>query len=797
MISLALPAPASGCCYHCGDALAGTPVQARLAERLADFCCQGCAAAATWIAQANLGDYYQLRSQPGNRIDADALDFSAFDRDELMADQLRTVAEGVEVTVLTQNMHCAACAWLIDKALCQMPGVAEVSANALTGRIRLRFDPHQVKLSRLLEKLARIGYRCSLSSGEAAERARREARNRWLWRLGLAGLGAMQAMMFSEALYLDFAQEMSIPTRDFFRWLTFLVSTPVVFVSGWPFLAGMWREVQQCTLGMDTLIGGSTLLAYGASVQQTVVGGPHVWFDAAVMFVFLLLLARGLESRARSIARAQLDAYARALPALARRERSDGSIEQVPLTALQLGDVVQVSVGDALPADGVLLSAGAELDEALLTGEAKPLCKAVGDTVYAGAIVYGCAARLRLTAVGAQLRVSQLARLVESTQADRPQTQQLGARWASRFVAVQLVLAAVAYFWWAQVDPDRAFAIALSLLVISCPCALTLAIPATLTCAYSALARIGVLTIRPDALMRLTQIDQVAFDKTGTLSDGAPKIVQVATLGGLSAQHVSAIAAALQQGSLHPLALAFRSACPAPPAAQAVAVRPGVGLSGTVDGRLWHLGTAEFAAGRADDGRIWLGDGAQAVAAFSVREQPRPDAASAIARLHARGLGTQLLSGDGLSAVKDMADAVGISRASARLKPEDKLQRVRALQAQGHRVLMVGDGINDGPVLAGADVSVALGGVALAQQAADLVLIGGRLQRIADAIDIAWRARKLMRQNVGFALGYNLIAIPLALAGLVTPAVAAAAMALSSLAVTLNALRLHRRVSHG
>ena len=373
-------------CYHCGEPLPDLPVHQQWEGVEQAFCCQGCAAAAEWIRHSDLGDYYQLRSAAAMRVGTEPQDLSIWDRDELLDEHSHRIEGGREIILLTDGMRCAACAWLIDRALAREDGVLDSTANAVTGRIRISWDPQRAALSQLLQRLSLLGYRPYLAGGEASERARLADRRRWLLRLGIAGLGAFQAMMLAEALYLDVNNTMPVPTRDFFRWLTFLVSTPVVFYSGWPFLIGAWRELRNRHLGMDTLIASSTLLAYFASLVETIRGGPHVWYDAAVMFVFLLLAARMLEQRARNIATAQVDALARARPAFATRERANGERESVPLTALQVDDLVRVAAGESVPADGVLLDARAMFEEALLTGESSPVDTAVGAAVYAGTI---------------------------------------------------------------------------------------------------------------------------------------------------------------------------------------------------------------------------------------------------------------------------------------------------------------------------------------------------------------------------------------------------------------------------
>lgn len=792
--------PESADCFHCGEPLPVTPSHVKIDGESQAFCCDGCAGAAQWIRDARLSDYYRLRSENAGKVDVDGVDFVLWDRDDLMRDHIRNIDGDREITVLSDGMRCAACAWLIDRALRRETGVIDAGANAVTGRIRIRWNPARTKLSTLLRRVASLGYHPFLSGGEAREEARRVERNRWLIRLGVAGLGAMQAMMFAEALYLDTRGEMSMATRDFFRWVTILVSSPVVFYSGWPFIAGMLHELRGRRLGMDTLIASATLLAYGASIIETIRGGPHVWFDAAVMFVFLLLAARMLEQRARNIASAQVDALARARPALATRELADGSREAVPLAALEVGDIACMAAGDAVPADGVLLDTHASFEEALLTGESSHVSKHAGDSVFAGTICRERPARISVREVGVNTRLSQLARLVEQAQSHRPPLARLADRIASHFVAALALIAIAVYIVWRTIDPSRAFEVTLALLVVSCPCALSLAIPTALSVAHGALARLGVLAMRPDALETLAAVTDVVFDKTGTLSDGRPLLAEVETFHGFDRAEILRIAAALERDSGHPLARAFDGVDDALIAADVRSV-PGFGIEGIVDGVRWRLGRAVFvgatfdgANDRDDQSELWLGDGVRAIARLGIRESTRSHAYDAVVALRELGLRLHLSSGDGAEAVARIASALGIDDVHSRQIPEHKLAFVRRLQNDGRCVAMVGDGLNDAPVLAGADVSFAMAdGAALAQRAADLVIAHPSLQRIPETIALARRTRRVIRQNLAWALGYNLLALPLAAAGLVTPWMAALGMALSSLTVTLNALRLTRQ----
>lgn len=831
----------STACFHCGDALGADAVGTRISGELHDFCCRGCAGAAEWIATAGLADYYRLRQSDAARVEAGNDDLSLWDRPEVQAEHVRQLAEGSQITVLTDGMRCAACAWLIDRALRRRRGVREVVANAVTGRIRITWEPDAVPLSEVLGDLAALGYRVHLSPGQAREDARRRERRTAILRLGVAGLGAMQAMMFAEALYLDTAREMSIPMRDFLRWITFLLSTPVVFFSGWPFIAGMWNEIRLRRFGMDTLVATSVLLAYFASLFETLRGGLHVWFDAAVMFVLFLLIARQIEAAVRARATDHIDTLARARPAFAWREQGDGHAAQVPVAALLAGDVVRVSPGEAIPADGVAL-VPASLDESLLTGESAAVLHEAGDELRAGSIVVGSVARLRVTRTGQDTWLSQLSRLIERAQDERPAAARLADVVASRFVLALFAAAALTCAWWLRQDPSRAFEITLAVLVVACPCALSLAIPTAIASAHSALARIGVLTLRPDALDALARVDTVVFDKTGTLSRGEPVLREVRTFDGITQEQALHIARMLERDSRHPLARAFAlkskdshhthpSVIPAKagihldPAVESrmdpglrrdddegtsvdevvlagvdntesthISQVPGSGIEARVDGRCWRLGHAGFAVARTDDGALWLGNGERPIARFTISDTLRPDAAGTVVACRALGLSCELLSGDGETAVAEAAATLGIPRHAARRTPQQKLERIRQLQREGRVVLMVGDGINDAPVLGGADVSIAMHeGAALAHGAADVVLTSHNLSRVPQAIAMARRARATMRQNLAWALGYNALALPFAAAGWIEPWLAALGMAASSLIVTLNALRLVRR----
>lgn len=781
----------AGVCFHCGEPIETRSLVRDLTHADRIYCCQGCAAAAEFIRSAGLADYYRLRSANAGR--AIETDFSLWDRAELLEAHSLPCPGGREITVLSDGMRCAACAWLIDRSLSREDSVERVQANAVTGRIRIRWNPAVQPLSMLLDRIARLGYPVSLAPDAALEQRRLRERRMMMLRIGVAALGTLQAMMFAEALYLDFDRQMPDATRDFFRWLTLLVSTPVVFFSGWPFISGMLRELRARMLGMDTLIASSILTAYGASLVETVRGGPHVWFDAAVMFVLFLLVARGLDQFARSRANAQVDRLARATPQWAHRINEAGSRQAVPIAALGVGDIVEVPVGSSVPADGVLLD-DAELDESLLTGESRPQARAAGESVLAGSQCLAAPVRIRVAQVGQRTWISSLVRAVEEAQSTRPAAAEHADRLASRFVGLLLVAAILTYAGWLATQPERAFEVFLAVLVISCPCALSLAVPTALVVTHGALARIGLLALRPDRLPQLARMRHLVVDKTGTLTAGTPELVRTDVFGDSDPDQAQAWAAALERAAGHPLARAFAAHAQDDCEATSVRVHPGAGVEGEVNGRRLRIGSAAFASGcEEDDGALWLAERGEPLARFLTRDSLRADARSAVADLSRAGIACTLASGDASGPVQDAARAVGIAAWQARMTPQGKLDLLRRFRTDAHTVGMLGDGINDAPVLAGADVSIAMdSGNPVAHHAADFVLLHGRLGALADGIALARRSERIVRQNLVWAVAYNVVALPFAVLGLVTPWAAAIGMTASSLIVTLNALRIPR-----
>jgi Cu2+-exporting ATPase len=698
-----------------------------------------------------------------------------------------------------EGMRCANCAGAIRKRVGAMPGVQEVGVNLTTARVTVNWNPAEVRLGAILAAVRELGFQPVPLSGATASGARQVERRRMLKRIGLAGLAATQMSMYTVGLYAGALTGIDPWLATLLRVTAMLISIPVLFYSGAPFLLGAWRDLRRRSLGMDVTVAAALLLAFGASVLNTWRGSGEVYFDSVAMFIFFLLTGRYLEMKVRLGSLNAGEALVRSLPAQVARLRADGSTERVALGRVVPGDRLLVALGAVIPVDGVL--EGATLvDESLLTGEAVPVARGAGAEVSGGAINVGAPCTVRARSAAGQSTLASMAALIERAQSQRPPQALAADRAASQFVAWIVLLSVLVAALWLWIDPSRAFPATLAVLVATCPCALSLATPVGIAAATARLARRGVLTTRPNALERLAAVDTVVLDKTGTLTTAQMRLAAVQVHGSMARERSLALAASLEEHSAHPLAAAFTGATRRRLAATAVIETAGAGLEGTIEGERWRIGRREFAAALAADAaawaalpdvgseRVWLGNESGPCAAFTVTDTLRPGAAEAVAALRRLGLDIVVASGDRASVVRHLAAELGISEASGRMDPEAKLALVRELQQRGRRVLMVGDGINDGPVLAAAHVSCAIGaGAALAHAASDLLLMSESLAALAAAIETARGAARLVRANLRWALGYNLCAVPLAAAGLVSPWVAALGMSASSLFVVMRA----------
>jgi Cu2+-exporting ATPase len=709
------------------------------------------------------------------------------------------------------GLSCAGCAAAVERALLAEPGVIEANASYGTQRASVLWDPDRTRLSALLVAVRRAGYDAAPDAAAPARAMRRAEERTALWRLFVAVFCMMQVMMYQAPLYLAEPGAMSADLRTLLLWAAWLLSIPVVVFSAAPMFREAWEGLRQRRIGMDLPVSIGIALTFIVSTGATFAPGPlfgsEPFFDSLTMFVSFLLAGRWLALKMRNRVAASLEGALSRLPAAVRVVGDDGATTLVALHRLQCGDRVRVLAGEAFPADGRLLEGDTEVDEALLTGESRPVPRRCGDEAIAGSINLRAPVVQRAERIGADTRYEGIVRLMQAAMTDRPPILRAADRVAGPFLWGVLVLAALAAAAWSFIDPSRAVWVAVSVLIVTCPCALSLAAPSALLAAAGALVRRGVLVQRFDALESLAAIDTVCFDKTGTLTQARPEIVDAelqpaARALGFDEARVRAIAVGLGALSTHPLARAIADGSPVPTALsfQHVREHPGLGVEGICDdGVEYRLGSAMWATRGAvrtvgtDGPETWLGGPGGALARFGFAEVLRDDARSTLDALRDCGLEVRLLSGDASARVADVARRLGVAEARGDASPADKLAAIAALQAAGHRVAMVGDGLNDAPVMARADASFAIGdGPAQTRSQADFILLSGSLVDVAGARVTARRAMRIVRQNLAWAIAYNATCVPLALLGWFPPWAAGLGMATSSLFVVANALRVDR-----
>ncbi len=718
-------------------------------------------------------------------------------------------------SVVFEGMHCAACAITLEDALRAVPGVRSVQISGASHRGQVVWSPECTRPSQWMRSVERHGYKALPANDAHAHAQRREEARRMVWRWAVAAMCMMQVMMYATPAYLTQPGDISDDAMHLLRWASWVLSLPVMLFSCAPFLRNAWRDLRERQISMDLPVALGMVVTFVVSTLGTFEPegpfGAEVFFDSFTMFVFFLLTGRWLELRMRDRTAGALEAVLNRLPDSVRKRQADGSWALVSIRRLQVGDVIEVLPGEAFAGDGLVLSGQTQVDEALLTGESRPLARRAGDRVIAGSHNLSGTLQVQIEQVGAATRYAQIVSLMESASVSKPAMAQLVDHWAKPFlVAVMLASLASAVYWWPS-DPAHAVMVAVAVLIVTCPCALSLATPAAMLATAGALARSGVLVRRLSALQNLAHIDTVIFDKTGTLTRDAFEVVRIHTREGVSAALALDWAASLARHSLHPVSRALwsearrradatgRLAELEAMTAQEVSERAGQGVHGvlTLQGQsaqTLRLGSAAFCAAPALPGhhlQVSLADASGWLASFELAEEVRPEAARVVRQLASLGLSIQVLSGDAQTAVSQVAQTVGIDSAHGGCSPQHKLQALQALQAQGHKVAMVGDGLNDGPVLAGADVSFALGqAVPLAQSKSDFVLMGGQLDVLVSTVLRSRQTMRIVRQNLWWSAAYNAACVPLALMGWLPAWAAGLGMALSSLLVVLNALRL-------
>ena len=776
------------------------------------MCCGGCAAVAQAIVHSHLTDYYRYRTEAaptGRELVPEFLRQAAlYDHPDIQKSFVHAESGSLrEASLILEGITCAACVWLNERHLASLPGVLSAQINYATHRARVRWDDSRIHLSEILQAVSRIGYLAHPYNPDRQQQILENERKHKLRRLALTGVLGMQVMILAVALYWGAWTGIESEYAHFFRWVSLLLTLPVVLYSAQPFFSAAWRDIKHLRTGMDVPVSLGILLAFAGSVWATVSGGGEVYYDSVVMFVFFLLAARYFELMARKHAAEASEALVHMTPAMTTRLVGDTE-ELISVAELNPGDRVLVRAGESIPADGKVVAGRSTVDESLLTGESLPLSKEVGASLIGGSINVESPLQMSVERTGQDTILSAILRLLDRAQSEKPAIAQLADRAAAWFVAAVLVATTlVGYYWWQAGNPHWLH-ILISMLVVTCPCALSLATPTAVTAATGALTRRGLLTTRGHALETLATATHFVFDKTGTLTQGQLQVYDITTFNDASRPAVLAIAGALERHSEHPLAHAIlHSAQDAPlVTAQDVINTPGGGVRGTIDALTYYIGTPAFleqsiglrippktrlALQQSGHTVVFLASAQKLMAAFVIGDEIRPGAATLIDTLHRRGRHVLMLTGDHTLVAQRIATTLGIKEWAADLKPGDKLDYVKRLQATGAVVAMVGDGINDAAALAAAHVSIAMGsGAQVAAASADMILLSGRLDNLAAALDKADKTLRIIRQNFYRALVYNFLALPAAAMGYIPPWLAAIGMSLSSLMVVLNALRL-------
>ncbi|WP_421217581.1 heavy metal translocating P-type ATPase [Aeromonas jandaei] len=795
-------------CFHCGEPVpANSGYSLEIKGIVRPMCCPGCQAVAETIMECGLASYYDHRTAPGIKgelVPEELAALTHYDLAEVQQEFVTDSGTGRETTreiqLTVEGLTCAACAWLIERHLMTLSGLRYINVNTTTHRARIKWDPAQLSLSDILKGFAKIGYRAYPFQTHQQEALYAKEVRSYMFRLALAGLGSMQVMMCAVALYMDLFISVEDEFMVYFKWISLLLSTPIMIYSAQPFYINAWRSLKQGHLSMDVSVSLALIGAFIASMWATVFNTGEVYYDSITMFVFFLLLGRFLELRARRKASESSSNLARLVPIMATLIDQDGERE-VAAKTLQVGDRVRVLAGATLPADGVIVAGEASLNEAMLTGEQLPLFKQRGDLVYAGTINTDAPLQIRVTHRIEESRISQIMRLQDHALDDKPAIAQMADQLSRHFILVLLIIAAAVWTFWHFHQPEQAFWIALAVLVATCPCALSLATPTALTSATANLTRNGILLRRGHVLDILTKANRIVMDKTGTLTTGEIRLSATTVLGTLDADRCLSIARALEAQSEHPIARAFR--LPADEVGQllqASEITPviGHGITGLVDGVRYRIGSARWLGMESNDNpehglAIYLADEQQLLARFELDDTLRPDAKALIEAFKAAGLHTTILTGDSSSQADEIARTLGVDELVKGVTPDGKLAYLKAREAEGEISIMVGDGINDAPVLSGAHASFAMaGGTDLAKNSADAILLADDLSRLLDARRLALRTRKIIIENFTWSIGYNLLVLPLAACGWLPPYLAAAGMSLSSLIVVTNSMRLNR-----
>lgn len=791
-------------CYHCGQIVADNlHLTARVFGEDRSMCCVGCQAVTNAIVQSGSESFYQYRSDTNTTPDftIDTLpqsvrqELTLFDNPDVLLDIATQHDDGFDTVLIIEGITCAACGWLIEKQLQRFDGVTSVQLNLSQHKLYISWQQDITALSQIISRIYALGFKAQPYTPDAAQQQLQAEQKVAIQRLVLAALGMMQAMMFAVPLYADDWAGIFIKFETYFRFAGLAITTPVIFYSARPFFTACIRDLKSRHLTMDVPVSIAIGGAYLASIYSTFTHGDEVYFDSVCMFTFFLLVGRFLETRARLRNGEAGNELHNLMPRACVKITAEGEETLLPINQINIGDCIRILPGSTIATDGVIINGNSSIDESIITGEFIPLHKNINDSVIAGSLNVENPIDIQVTAIGKGTQISTIMSLLDRAAQDKPKIAQLADKLAQYFVAAVLLISVIVFTTWSFIDSDRAFWITLSVLVATCPCALSLATPTALTAATTALRRNGVLITRGHVLETLRKSKRIIFDKTGTLTLGQLTIEETIIVNKTHANPLQ-IAASLEHFSQHPIAHAFKFQTLLP--ATNIQNHAGAGVSGTINTIDYKIGTAHFInndsiSAVSPDNRHWiaLANTSDVLAWFLLSDAIRPNAKSTIEQLQELSLSCELLSGDHSTHVAHVAHALGINQFNGGVSPQGKLDYL-AKQDPNDVSIMVGDGINDVPVLAQAPVSIAIGSASdLAKTHADVILVNNQLTRLPQLIKQAHKTARIIKQNLAWALLYNGSVLPLAALGLLPPYLAAIGMSASSLVVVFNALRLN------
>ena len=827
-------------CFHCGLPVADSlDISIDYLGEKKPMCCHGCEAVAQAIINSGMDDFYKYRTasldKPEEIVPEFLQQLKAYDTPEIQHKFVtETSAEHIlEVSLILEGITCAACVWLNEKHLNSLNGIISANINYSNHRALVRWDNSKIQLSEILESISRIGYLAHPYDPEQHQRILEKERKQQIKRLGLSGLLGMQIMIFAVAMYTGNWWGIDESFKQSFRWISLALTVPILLYASSVFFKAAYRDLTNKRIGMDVPISLGIAIAFGASLMNTINGTGEVYFDSVAMFTFFLLSARFFEMSTRKKTSEATETLLNLKPSIATRlvnyhTNKSSTIENqqsISVSQLNIGDYLLVRPGEVLPTDGKIIHGISGINESLITGESLPVTKQIDDDVIGGSTNTENPLIIQVSKLGSDSVLSSIQQLIDEAQHTKPAITKLADRIASWFVGILLTISALVAFYWYTVDASQWLEITIATLVVSCPCALSLATPAAITAASGQLAKIGLLPKRVHALETLAHATDFVFDKTGTLTEGKIELEEIVLIeqenNTYDEQHLLNIAASLEANSEHPIAKALLSTNKL--STNKLSINQlntkqqtlldvkdlnhstGKGIQGKINNTEWFIGNEDFIQQHCtshfhyDDGntnkssKIFLANKKHFFAVFILSDSIRVEAKPLIEKLHQENKETHLMSGDRIDSTKYISEQLGIKHFLGNLKPEDKLTNVNTLQKQGAIVAMIGDGVNDAPVLAGADLSIAMGkGTQLAAATADMILISNNIEHIFHGYQISVKTLRIIKQNLTWALLYNVIAIPAAATGHVEPWLAAIGMSASSLVVVFNSMRLNR-----